>query len=87
MDPIERSSTDKAYIYDLIKKLRAFSKHSEDLRENLAGVCVYQYLPAGRVIVRQGHKAENLYFIVNGEVNLSRVTIDEFTGEENIAHF
>jgi len=83
VNPIERSSTDKAYIYDLIKKLRAFSKHSEDLRENLAAVCIYQYLPAGRVIVRQGHKAENLYFIANGEVSLSRVAIDEFSGEEN----
>lgn len=83
MNPIERSSTDKAYIYDLIKKLRAFSKHSEDLRENLAEVCIYQYLPAGRVIVRQDHKAENLYFIANGEVSLSRVAIDELSGEKN----
>ncbi|CAL1684261.1 unnamed protein product [Lasius platythorax] len=82
VNPVERSSTDKAYIYDLIKKLRAFSKHSEDLRENLAAVCIYQYLPAGRVIVRQNHKAENLYFIANGEVNLSRVAIDELTGDE-----
>ncbi|XP_029667508.1 uncharacterized protein LOC115238091 [Formica exsecta] len=82
VNPIERSSTDKAYIYDLIKKLRAFSKHSEDLRENLAEVCIYQYLPAGRVIVRQDHKAENLYFIANGEVSLSRVAIDELSGDE-----
>ncbi|XP_070153254.1 uncharacterized protein [Polyergus mexicanus] len=82
VNPIERSSTDKAYIYDLIKKLRAFSKHSEDLRENLAEICTYQYLPAGRVIVRQGHKAENLYFIANGEVSLSRVAIDELSGDE-----
>ncbi|XP_029159086.1 uncharacterized protein LOC114931267 [Nylanderia fulva] len=79
---IERSSTDKAYIYDLIKKLRAFTKHAEELRESLAAVCIYQYLPAGRVIVRQGHRAENLYFIANGEVSLSRVAIDELTGDE-----
>ncbi|XP_050465272.1 uncharacterized protein LOC126858767 isoform X3 [Cataglyphis hispanica] len=80
--PVERSSMDKAYIYDLLKKLHAFSKHSEDLRKSLAAVCVYQYLPADRVIVRQGHKARNLYFIVNGEVNLSKIEIDEFTGDE-----
>lgn len=83
VDPSERSSADKAYIYDLIKKLHAFAKYPEDLRENIAGVCIYQYLPADRVIVRQGRKAENLYFIANGEVDLSRVAIDELTGETN----
>lgn len=85
MDPLERSSADKEYICDLIRKLRAFAKYSESLKENLAAVCIYQYLPAGRVIVRQGRKAENLYFIANGEVDLSRVVIEEFTGEENTA--
>lgn len=82
MRPNERSSADKAYIYDLITKFRAFTKHSEDIRENLAAVCFYQYLPAGRVIVRQGRKAENLYFIMTGEVNLSKIAIDELTGEK-----
>ncbi|EGI62036.1 Uncharacterized protein C20orf152 [Acromyrmex echinatior] len=80
----ERSSADKAYIYDLITKFHAFTKHSEDLRENLAAVCFYQYLPSGRVIVRQGHKARNLYFIINGEINLSKVVIDDLTGEEKV---
>ncbi|KAG5344270.1 CNBD2 protein, partial [Acromyrmex heyeri] len=80
----ERSSADKAYIYDLITKFRAFTKHSENVRENLAAVCFYQYLPSGRVIVRQGHKARNLYFIINGEVNLSKVVIDDLTGEEKV---
>lgn len=84
MRPSERSSADKAYIYDLITKFHAFTKHPEDLRKNLAAVCIYQYLPPDRVIVRQGRRAENLYFIINGEVNLSKVTIDELTGEEEI---
>ncbi|KAG5343547.1 CNBD2 protein, partial [Acromyrmex charruanus] len=83
---LERSSADKAYIYDLITKFRAFTKHSENVRENLAAVCFYQYLPSGRVIVRQGHKARNLYFIINGEVNLSKVVIDDLTGEEKVVH-
>lgn len=45
-------------------------------------MCSYQYLPADRVIVRQNRRAENLYFIMNGEVSLSKVSIDELTGEE-----
>ncbi|XP_012229235.2 uncharacterized protein [Linepithema humile] len=82
--PYERSPSDKAYIYDLIRKLHAFTKHSEDLRKNLAAVCIYQYLPVDRVIVRQGHRADNLYFIANGEVGLSKIAIDELTGDEKI---
>ncbi|XP_018340715.1 PREDICTED: uncharacterized protein LOC108747623 [Trachymyrmex septentrionalis] len=82
--PNERSSKDKAYIYDLITKFRAFTKHSENLRKNLADVCFYQYLPPNRVIVRQDHKAQNLYFIMNGEVSLSKVVIDDLTGDEKV---
>ncbi|XP_032668375.1 uncharacterized protein LOC116842787 [Odontomachus brunneus] len=82
VNPSERSSEDKVYIYELIKKLRAFVKYPEDVREKLAAVCFYQYLPADRIIVRRGRKADNLYCIANGEVNLSKVTIDELTGDE-----
>ncbi|XP_011871106.1 PREDICTED: uncharacterized protein LOC105563803 isoform X4 [Vollenhovia emeryi] len=82
--PSERSSEDKTYIYDLITKFHAFTKHPDDLRENLAAVCIYQYLPPNRVIVRQGRRAENLYFIMNGEVNLSKVVIDDVTGNEKV---
>ncbi|KAL0113758.1 hypothetical protein PUN28_012702 [Cardiocondyla obscurior] len=82
--PSERSPVDKAYIYDLITKFHAFTKHSEDLRENLAAICTYQYLPADRVIVRQNHKAENLHFIMYGEINLSKVILNELTGDEEI---
>ncbi|XP_071570054.1 uncharacterized protein [Temnothorax nylanderi] len=82
--PSERSSADKAYIYDLITKFHAFTKHPEDLKEKLATVCIYQYLPADRTIVRQSRRAENLYFIINGEVNLSKVAINELTGNEEV---
>ncbi|XP_015177482.1 PREDICTED: uncharacterized protein LOC107066930 [Polistes dominula] len=81
INPIERSSSDKTYICELFKKLRAFKKYPEEQRESLADVCVYQYLPRDRVIVRQGNKAENLYFIINGEVNLTRVVTDDLTGD------
>ncbi|XP_014470932.1 PREDICTED: uncharacterized protein LOC106742479 isoform X2 [Dinoponera quadriceps] len=82
VNPTDRSSEDKAYIYELIKKLRAFTKYPEDVRKKLAAVCFYQYLPADRVIVRRGHKAKNLYYIANGEVSLTNVAIDELTGDE-----
>lgn len=84
ISPSERSAEDKAYIYELFKKLRAFTKYPEDVRENLAAVVFYQYLPADRVIVRRDRKADNLYYVANGEISLSKVVADELTGESKI---
>ncbi|XP_043665208.1 uncharacterized protein LOC122627780 [Vespula pensylvanica] len=81
INPFERSSSDKTYIYELFKKLQIFRKYPEEHRKLLTSECLYQYLPRNRVIVRQGHEAWNLYFIINGEVNLSRVVTDNITGE------
>ena len=50
----------------------------------LSIVCRYQYVPEGRVIVKQGHEATALYFIVKGEVSLSKIEIDEVTGNFKI---
>ncbi|XP_076277246.1 uncharacterized protein LOC143207530 isoform X2 [Lasioglossum baleicum] len=79
--PAERTSVETTYIYELFKKFRAFRKYPEDLRASIAKLCLYQYLKPGRVIVRQGREAENLYFIINGEVSLSRVVVDRWTDE------
>jgi len=83
ISPHERSASDLAYIYDLICKLRAFSRYPEYLRKKIAQLCFYQYLSADRVIVRQDHKPRNLYYIAHGEVDLSKVVIDKVTGEKN----
>ncbi|CAK9796531.1 Cyclic nucleotide-binding domain-containing protein 2 [Anthophora plagiata] len=77
----ERSSEDRKYIYELFNKFQVFRKYPDRLREILAGVCFYQYLRPGRVIVRQDRVAENLYFILNGEVSLSKIVTDRWTGE------
>ncbi|OAD52387.1 hypothetical protein WN48_01786, partial [Eufriesea mexicana] len=80
----DRTPEDRKYIYELFTKFRVFKKYSERLREILAGVCLYQYLRPGRVIVRQGREAENLYFIISGEVSVSRVVTDRWTGESEV---
>lgn len=78
--PENREKEDRRYVYELFKKFRVFVKYPERLREVLAGVCYYQYLRAGRVIVRQGHKPRNQYFIINGEVSVTKTIIDRWTG-------
>ncbi|XP_076668702.1 uncharacterized protein LOC143369112 isoform X2 [Andrena cerasifolii] len=79
--PNDRTSIERTYIFELFKKCRAFRKYPDHLRERLAEVCRYQYLQPGHVIVRQGRDAENLYFVVNGELALSRMVTDPWSGE------
>lgn len=78
--PEERSRDDSKYIYELFKKFHIFRKYPERVRETLAGLIRYQYLESDRVIVRQGRPAENVYFIISGEVSVSKVVIDHWTG-------
>ncbi|KOC69263.1 Uncharacterized protein C20orf152 like protein [Habropoda laboriosa] len=79
--PEDRSSDNRKYIYELFNKFNVFRKYPDRLREIIAGACSYQYLRPGRVIVRQDRVAENLYFILNGEVSLSKIITDRWTGE------
>ncbi|XP_076631746.1 uncharacterized protein LOC143346931 isoform X1 [Colletes latitarsis] len=81
MEPDCRTSTEKTYIFELFNKFRAFQKYPDHLRKSLAGVCMYQYLRPDRVIVRQNREADNLYFIIQGEIGVSRIVTDRWTGE------
>ncbi|XP_029053416.1 uncharacterized protein LOC114880996 isoform X1 [Osmia bicornis bicornis] len=80
-NPHDRTLVERTYIFELFKKFGVFKKYPERLQEILAGVCFYQYLSPGRIIVRQDRPAENLYFIVSGEVSLSKVVTDRWTDE------
>lgn len=75
-----RSKKDKYFIAQLIRNLQAFHKYPDEVRDSVAAVCGYQYLGPGRVIVRQNHQAHCLYYIVNGEVALTKIDKDHVTG-------
>ncbi|XP_053989307.1 uncharacterized protein LOC128881906 isoform X2 [Hylaeus volcanicus] len=80
-DPRDRTEKERKYILQLFNKFRAFRKYPDHLRESLTGTCMYQYLRPDRVIVRQGRQADNLYFVIQGEVSISRIVTDRWTGE------
>ncbi|XP_051172498.1 uncharacterized protein LOC127288852 [Leptopilina boulardi] len=82
IDPHQRTRDNRAYIWQLIRNLQAFKKYDDSLRESLAPDCRYQYVPAQRVIVRQGHTAEALYFIVSGQIILSKIEINNVSGDK-----
>ncbi|KAK0062289.1 dentin sialophosphoprotein [Biomphalaria pfeifferi] len=46
----------------------SFSEFPIRIQESMIKVCTYDKFKAGRVIIRQGHRAENFYFILSGSV-------------------
>lgn len=42
------------------------------MRARLAKVVRYQYLRKGRTVLREGHSAEIMYFILDGEITVTR---------------
>ncbi|KAH9494555.1 hypothetical protein Btru_019839 [Bulinus truncatus] len=44
----------------------SFSEFPIRIQESMIKVCTYEKFEAGRVIIRQGHRAENFYFILSG---------------------
>lgn len=64
-----------------MRNCQIFKKYEDNIRESLAPVCRYQYVTAQRVIVRKGHQPEALYYIVSGQVDLTKIEIDNVTGQ------
>ena len=63
----------KEQIEDVIKNLysmglKSFNDYPKDIQHKLIRVARYEVVTPQRVIVRQGCPAENLYFLINGEV-------------------
>ncbi|CAL1531380.1 unnamed protein product [Lymnaea stagnalis] len=44
----------------------SFSEFPIRIQESMIKVCTYEKFEPGRVIIRQGHRAENFYFIISG---------------------
>lgn len=63
-----------------MREIKAFTRYPDRVRESLAAGCLYQYLPAGRTITRQGHEPLALYYIVSGQLQIMRDDTDQLTG-------
>lgn len=66
--------------------------HSKKKKEqhNLAFICMHCFncsVPPKRIIIRQGHFAENFYFIVSGQGKTSIMTQIPINSVENCNHF
>lgn len=58
----------------------------QHVKSQLAGVTYFVYYGPGRVIIRQGHPAYALYFIVSGEAVVSQESYDPILNEMVTQH-
>ncbi|XP_012264975.2 uncharacterized protein LOC105691214 [Athalia rosae] len=76
-----RSKEHRAYLAALMRNLQPYKKYPESMWDQIAAVTGYQYFGPERIIVRQGHTPHMLYYIVRGEVILSKIMDDSVTGD------
>ena len=61
--------------------LHLMNGRSQAVKGDFARILRFIKVPAGRVIVRQGHSATTIYLLVKGEVAVIYTNIDKFKGE------
>ncbi|XP_058443373.1 uncharacterized protein LOC131425449 [Malaya genurostris] len=61
---------------EVFRKLECLSRFPAKIREQLARCARYSYYNAGRTLLRQGHQPQAVYFVLDGEITVSRVQWD-----------
>lgn len=74
-----RTEADKKRLNKIIENLKMFKRYPANVKEQLASACYYVYYGPGRVVVRQNHSSDGLYFILTGEVGVFKTTLDPVT--------
>ncbi|XP_046355266.1 cyclic nucleotide-binding domain-containing protein 2-like [Haliotis rufescens] len=76
----ERSSEQVQTAMFGLQSLRSFAEYPLHMQEKLAKVAWYEVIPPKRIIIRQGHYAENFYFILSGQAVVTILIRDPKTG-------
>ncbi|KAI9199622.1 uncharacterized protein BJ171DRAFT_205291 [Polychytrium aggregatum] len=71
-DPKDYSQRDVDLLFHLTSSLPAFSKYNTAVRKALCRVTKFEAFKQGRVIVKEGHEAQNFYFIASGQVEIRK---------------
>ncbi|CAH1168999.1 unnamed protein product [Phyllotreta striolata] len=67
----DRTDEDKAHLYRTVASLKLFRKYTSEVRKRLVAVTFFIYYGPGRTIVKEGHPAEGLYFLLTGECKIT----------------
>ncbi|CAK1578445.1 unnamed protein product [Parnassius mnemosyne] len=73
----ERSEEEKKYIFRIIGGLKCFKRYPNHVKKKLAALTYFKYYGPGRTIVREHHDAHALYFVVSGDLVVSKMIYDE----------
>ncbi|XP_068758583.1 cyclic nucleotide-binding domain-containing protein 2-like [Montipora capricornis] len=80
-NPWQRKPEDVRTIYNVVDKLKCFSRSTPRIKRALATIVYYQKFGNGRVIVQQGHPGRSMYFIVSGSVLVQLAKKDKTSGK------
>ncbi|XP_033116114.1 cyclic nucleotide-binding domain-containing protein 2-like [Anneissia japonica] len=67
-----------------LQTMKSFAEYPLHMQEKLVKVAWYESVPAKRVIIRQGHYAENFYFIISGSAVVTIMEQNHDTGEASL---
>ncbi|CAD5115117.1 DgyrCDS4122 [Dimorphilus gyrociliatus] len=81
LPPEQRTNDQLQIVLYGLQNLRSFVEYPLHMQEKLCRVARLQTIPGSRVIIRQGHYAENFYFILSGAAAVSIIEKKTSSGE------
>ncbi|XP_037911720.1 uncharacterized protein LOC119651940 isoform X2 [Hermetia illucens] len=80
-EPENRTPAERRRLVIAISSLKCFARYPPRVRSRLARVCFYLFFEAGKVIVKEGHPPGAMYFILDGEIAVTKMQLDTETKE------
>uniref|UniRef100_A0A182MY57 Cyclic nucleotide-binding domain-containing protein n=1 Tax=Anopheles dirus TaxID=7168 RepID=A0A182MY57_9DIPT len=74
--PEERTDETRRVLGVVLRKIECLRDFSEEQINDVAGCATFQYVEPGRVILREGHRPDAVYFLASGEVVVSKLQWD-----------
>lgn len=71
-----RTAEQKAKVAQVFRQLECLSRFPLEVREQLATCAGYRYYNAGRTVLREKNQPVSVYFVLNGEITVSRLQWD-----------
>ncbi|XP_044749826.1 uncharacterized protein LOC123310424 [Coccinella septempunctata] len=76
-----RTEDEKKKLHRVLGGLKCFRRYPNSVKEQLAEVTYFRYIPPKRTVVRQDDEAKALFFLLSGEVVVYRTVFDTVLNE------
>ncbi|XP_072394898.1 uncharacterized protein [Diabrotica undecimpunctata] len=76
-----RTDEEKKILVKCISGLRCFRKYPPEVKEKLAAVTYFEYFGPGRIVIKQDHSPEAMYFVLIGECIVLKTRFDQILKE------